>query len=386
MTRKQFSLRMWFVLVGSVVLLSFVFVSAVLAALPVDTTIADFTRPGTDVGSCYVGPSSNDGVDGEVTLAPTLATDFSGGSLPAGWGVQTWATGAGVSFSAGTMIVDNAAAYGPVVNAPASIEYMAVVANALSQNAGFTNFNLSQTDFAEPWAFFGSWWFAPPTLRARTSPVAGTYTDTVLGSGYFDVSQRYKIDWTATGVSYFINDTQVDAQTAAIASMRPVMSEADGTPTTLDVDWLRMGPYAPINCTYESRLFDSGIVTPTWLTLITSTYVPANTALSFETRSGDTTDTSDFTWSNWEAVTGGSIASPGRRYLQYRALLTTTDSLATPRLYSVQPTGQGPTAVDLNQLQARANGGVPAFLFLALIAIGVLALIGVSRRITRARR
>ena len=53
--------------------------------------------------------------------------------------------------------------------------------------------------------------------------------------------------------------------------------------------------------------------------------------MTFEVRTG-TTPTPDASWSDWQPVgSGGSIGGPiGRRYLQYRATLTTSDTSTTP--------------------------------------------------------
>jgi hypothetical protein len=368
--------------VGVVALLSLWLVSSVLAALPADSTIADFTSPGTTVGSCYVGPSTSDGVDGEVTLLPALGADFANGNFPTGWITYAWQPGGAATISDGVMTVNNAVISGTAVSAPASIEFMALVADDVDQNAGF--FNFGGTDFAPPWAFFGSYYLAPPALRARTYD-GTTVADTVLTGGTLGSWQRYRIDWTTSGVTYSVNDVITDSQPASLATMNPMFSE--NAQETMQVDWLRMGPYAPANCIYTSHLYDSGYVNPDWITLTTSTYVPANTTLSFETRSGAATDTSDPSWSNWEALSGGNIASPGQRYLQYRALLASTDSLATPRIYSVQPQGTSPTAVTFAGVTGRSTPQ-PLSAWTVLLAgiFGALGLILIRYRARQARK
>ena len=59
-----------------------------------------------------------------------------------------------------------------------------------------------------------------------------------------------------------------------------------------------------------------------WQTLTVQTARrPAGTAITFQTRSGDTRQP-DATWSAWQNVgAGGAIASPNARYIQYRATL-----------------------------------------------------------------
>ena len=58
--------------------------------------------------------------------------------------------------------------------------------------------------------------------------------------------------------------------------------------------------------------------------------------MSFEVRTG-TTPTPDATWTDWQPVgAGGALPGPAeRRYLQYRATLTTTDTSFTPFVESV---------------------------------------------------
>jgi len=69
-------------------------------------------------------------------------------------------------------------------------------------------------------------------------------------------------------------------------------------------------------------------------TLDYTAVVPTNTTLTLDVRSG-TTPKPDGGWSTWVTgiANGGSIAAvPANRYVQYRANLTTTDSMATPTL------------------------------------------------------
>ena len=63
---------------------------------------------------------------------------------------------------------------------------------------------------------------------------------------------------------------------------------------------------------------------------------PAGTGVSFEARTGST-PTPDASWTAFQPVgPGGEVQGPlGRRYLQYRATLTTTDTSVTPFVDSV---------------------------------------------------
>jgi hypothetical protein len=102
------------------------------------------------------------------------------------------------------------------------------------------------------------------------------------------------------------------------------------------VDWMVMTPYQS-PCTFDSQLFDSTASGSDWTTLSDpDTLADPNveTAVSFETRTGSVTPV-DGTWSAFEAVVGGAIASPNARFLQYRASLSSTDPDQTPSLGQV---------------------------------------------------
>ena len=67
-------------------------------------------------------------------------------------------------------------------------------------------------------------------------------------------------------------------------------------------------------------------------TLAAAVEQPAGTAIGLETRTGNT-PTPDASWSDYQAVgAGGAIQSPSARYIQYRALLSTSDRHVTPSL------------------------------------------------------
>ena len=92
----------------------------------------------------------------------------------------------------------------------------------------------------------------------------------------------------------------------------------------------------PSSGTFTSRVFDAGDARATWRTLSPAATTPAGTGVAFEVRTGST-PTPDASWTAWQPVgPGGEIPGPvGRRYLQYRATLTTTDSSVTPFVESV---------------------------------------------------
>jgi hypothetical protein len=86
------------------------------------------------------------------------------------------------------------------------------------------------------------------------------------------------------------------------------------------------GSFLAASGTYESSVFDAGEVRD----LTTLTYTgsePVNTTVGFETRSS----LDNIAFSPWEAVgVGDAVASPDGRYVQYRALLATSDGVSNP--------------------------------------------------------
>ncbi|HOX27539.1 MAG TPA: hypothetical protein PLQ76_00135 [bacterium] len=63
--------------------------------------------------------------------------------------------------------------------------------------------------------------------------------------------------------------------------------------------------------------------------------VPAKSSLEFQTRTGNTPNPSDGTWSNWSAAEGKTpfkITSPPGRYIQFKALFKSTPDGASPML------------------------------------------------------
>ncbi len=94
--------------------------------------------------------------------------------------------------------------------------------------------------------------------------------------------------------------------------------------------------------TYTSGMLTSSVLdtegAAQWGDVTWTATVPPGTSLILYTRSGNTTNPDDGTWSDWSAGYTSSpapISSPPARYLQYRADLATTDPYTTPVLHDV---------------------------------------------------
>ena len=302
-------------------------VPAAPGATLTDSSLADFAGGVTGTGT-FAG-SSSDTADGEVQLAPTIGDEFAGSALPAGWTATPWGTGGTGTVGGGLLTVDGARA-GPTATYAAgrTLEFVATFANAPYQHAGFgVDYN------SAPWAMFSTGGGSLPVgLYVRSHPNG---TNTSIPGVSLTVPHRYKIVWTATNIEFWVDGTRVATHNTAITTaMRPLVSDYNiGGSANVRLHWLRMSPYTATG-TFTSRVLDSGKAANDWTSLDTTAAAPAGTTVAIETRSGATA-TPDGSWSAWQAATGGTVASPNGRYLQYRATLTSTATSVTPALERV---------------------------------------------------
>jgi hypothetical protein len=96
--------------------------------------------------------------------------------------------------------------------------------------------------------------------------------------------------------------------------------------------------YMPFG-TYTSTVFDSGGNATTWDTIEWGELLPFSTNITLATRSGNTSNPDDGTWSSWSPEiinsSGRPIISPRSRYIQYRATLASSNRSVTPSLLEV---------------------------------------------------
>jgi hypothetical protein len=287
-----------------------------------DDTAADFGA-GTVGGAGVVAPA------GSVQLTPI--EQFDGAGLPAGMtavppSAATVAAGM-LTVNSGRVTANGFSEAGQVLQFRA-----AFVAGEVLQHVGFGD----TLDDNQPWAIFSTGNGTGLFARARTAagpeaapiPIAGFDVPAVLNAFH-----TYRIEWSPTAVTYFVDGAQVAVQDVAISSpMRPIVSDFTDNTAGVTVDSLGL-----LSGTFQSRVLDAHNPSATWGALATSPLVqPAGTNVVIETRSGQTA-APDASWSAYHPLgTGGAIQSPSARYIQYRAKLTTTNELATPSLDSVQ--------------------------------------------------
>ena len=273
---------------------------------------------------------------GDLTLRPLVDVfeDFDGSALPGGWESAPWGTGGSATVAGGVLTVDGARANTTAFYGPGrTLDFAATFTADAFQHVGF-----GEAFEDPPWAMFSTGGGALAVgLYARTAaPGGGGAVENTPIAGVDPLVQHdYSIEWDPTEVRYYVDGNLVATHAIAIgAQMRPIASDFTVGGGNVDVEYLDLyptEPQYPSSGTFTSRVFDAGDNRATWRTLSAAADTPPGTGVTFEVRTG-TTPTPDASWSDWQPVgSGGSIGGPiGRRYLQYRATLTTSDTSTTP--------------------------------------------------------
>ncbi len=289
----------------------------------IDTTAADFSA-GTTGASTAVSRSA----DGEVVLTAALREEFSGSSLPSGWAAAPWQAGGTTTVSNDVLTVNGARAVTDGSFTPGrSLEFVATFGAANFQHVGFA----ADFDSNTPWAFFSTF-NTSGTLYARTHN-GTTPADHAIPGNWIGSPHRYRIEWNASSVLFYIDGNLVDTQSVSIGnSLRVLAGEFSPGGAALTVDWIRMSPFAASG-SFDSRIFDAG-QSVGWGTLSWTQTVPAGTGIALSVRTGNTASP-DASWTSFAPVANGSVVGTSSRFIQYRAALTTSNALSTPSLESV---------------------------------------------------
>ncbi len=293
-----------------------------------DTASSDFLT-GTPGSVTYVAQTEN----GEVILAPTVGAEFyDSTTIPnPDWEVLTYGGGSpSVTVSGGQVHVGTARLRQTGLYGPGRVlEFVATYTGGLYQAGGW-GYSFNGAD--------GYIWSTFDTVNIGTALYTNTnntyYHIPETSGSWLNSAHRYRIEWTSTGVTYFIDGNQVRSDTATfLQNMRPMFADNVADSNLLHVDWVRMSPYASTG-TYLSRVLDSGGPS-TWGNAAWTAETPAGTSVTLSVRSGNTA-TPDGTWTTFSPITNGaSIGVTGARYLQYQAVLTTSNTDRTPALKEI---------------------------------------------------
>lgn len=309
---------------------------------------------------------------GAVRLRPATE-DFDGAGLPSNLTAVLWSPPYGaVNAGGGTLAVDGARVQDTGTYPVGEVlEFSATFSGAAAQHIGF---GVTLDD--GPWAIISTGSGGGLGASTRAAPGATATFDPItvpVPNG----ENTFRIEWSPTEVRYYVYvdglpHLVVTRPVSITTPMRPIMSDytADGSPLAVDSLWMLL--FRPTGV-YESRVDDAGDERTVWGTLAAAVDQPAGTAIQLETRTGNT-PTPDASWSDYRALgAGGAIQSPSARYIQYRALLSTSDPHVTPNLlrtdliYDIDRSGPD---VVLEPVRVRGHTATVRFASKALDTVG----------------
>jgi hypothetical protein len=265
----------------------------------VSGTYADLKAGVVDAGA-YLATMD----DGALTLRPRIAVEFDGPTLPTGWSKSPGGT---ATFTNGVVIIDGAQIQNTGgLYSYQSLEYGATF-NGPSQTVGTAQLRFNTK-------LDGS--FYATTLAPR-----GATVETMLPASLVGSPHRFRIDWTAVGVTYSVDGVVVATHAVVYPATTAMMGvAADLGAGALALDWLAASPYQGTGH-FTSAVFDAGEVV-NWNTASWTAETPLGTGVTIEVRSGST-PTPDASWTPFTTVlvSGGAVNTSGR-YAQYRVTMT----------------------------------------------------------------
>ena len=144
------------------------------------------------------------------------------------------------SVSGGALTVDGARSYSNLSFGPgSSLEFRATFTAENFQNIGFAG----DGEFNNPWIVIG---------RGNNPSPSGVYarmddnSAVLLSTTTLGTPHVYRIDWTTTGFTFYVDGVVVGAATdsrSVANNMVVVVSDLNTGGGTLTVDWVRVTPY-----------------------------------------------------------------------------------------------------------------------------------------------
>jgi hypothetical protein len=170
------------------------------------------------------------------------------------------------------------------------------------------------------------------------SVAPGQAFETPIAGNWIGTPHRFRIDWTATTVTYWIDDVQKVSHTitypAKSGSMRPAASDQSVGGGALKVDWMRMSAYASSG-TYTSVVYDAGVAVA-WQTASWLADMPAiGGAVTVAVRTGTTATPDVANWTAFQPMLQGGPINANARYAQYRLTISSTVANSSPAVKEV---------------------------------------------------
>jgi hypothetical protein len=297
---------------------------------------------GTTGGVAQAAPQQDDftgGASTETALiggAIELATfdhSFNGApTLPASWIPGTAQTiapcgpGGQAAIAGDALSVDAARSDSGLGGAGSSLRFTATFAkDEPYQHVGF-GVDFGATETTNPastnWAIFSTAGTGVITARSKYNTASEETPFPTVETG---VPHVFQIDWTATSVTYTVDNLAPVTHNIAITGLTAQASDCtSGKPLSVDAMRLR----SKATGSYTSKVFDAGDMRVGGIQFAPAATTTPTQSIAYKVRSGNTPPTGDAGWVDWSP---SSPIAPGR-YFQYRATLTTDDITKTPRL------------------------------------------------------
>ena len=246
-------------------------------------------------------------------------------TIPAGFTEGVFNAGS-TTVSNGLITVDGTHIFSNNSFAPGTtLEFAAIFRPGSYQNIGFS---ADQPFNNNPWITIGQG-PADGVLYARASNGVSIN----LGAGLLGSLHRYRIKWNQNNFEFYVDSSVTPAASISLAVSSNLfiqVSDVFNNDGTLSVDWLRATPYVPAGV-FTSRVVDAGAAT-NWGVVKWNSETPAGTSLAVSVRTGNSTDPDDGTWSAFTAIDSGISVGRSSRYMQYKVVFNTTNTLLTPVL------------------------------------------------------
>ena len=274
---------------------------------------------------------------GELSLAPAAGAEFTTSTLPSDWQEGVEAPGGAATVVRGNLVLDGRSAATRATFGPGrSLVFRVTFTGHDGQWAG-----LAAGTRSDRWAMFGV------RNGALYAAVNASGLQTIqLPAGLIGTPHVYRIDWTSTGYSFYVDDRFVGSKAAAVSSMRALTRDTEADGKQLLVDWVRLSGHARAG-SQVSRVLDAQQMV-TWDRLIYRADVPRGTSLRISVRTGNTA-TPDRSWTGWVTVDQGGRVDASSRYIQYRVEMSTTAVGSTPVVSGIGITDNGHLATPVTE-------------------------------------
>ena len=298
-----------------------------------DDLAAEFALGNTGSGITVVSNSN-----GELSLKPALTEEqFNAPSIPSGWNAGSWSPSGSSTYAAGVANLN-----GTNISSAASF----LPGATLEFSARYTLGNFENIGFAQN-ALFDPYWIAigrggvgtaVPDLFVRTSDGVSIS----LGTNLLNAYHTYRISWEAAAFTIYVDGVlTATVNKTRSAPLIMIASDYNADGIVLSVDWIRNGTAGyPASGTFTSRVFAVSAAPASAIASWNAT-LPAGTAANISVRAGNT-PAPDVSWTTFIPVNNNQSFSLNKSYLQYQAVLNTSDPAITPLFSDISFTCAAP--------------------------------------------